>query len=169
MALDILHVFGLEAMVNVTHQLKHDLESIIYVLVWICVLYLNPKSPEHQPLKAHNTCLRMWTSCKMCADIEVLWSMKMGELVTQVPLQHFTPYFQGLVPYMDRLYAFLTSIPFTHLPLTHNVFRDILLNAFFGVQEPSTDLTHVWRNLGITVLAKHRVEAEVHMMKQSRH
>ena len=70
---------------------------------------------------------------------------------------------------MDRLYAFLTSIPFTHLPLTYNVLRDILLNAFFGVQELNTNLTHVWRNLGITVPAKHRVEAKVHTMKRSHH
>lgn len=169
MALDILHVFGLEAVVDVTHQLKHNLESIIYILVWICVLYLNPKSPEHQPLNAHDMCLCTWTSCKTCTDIEALWSTKMGELITWVLLQHFTPYFQGLVPYMDRLYAFLTSIPFTHLPLTYNVLRDILLNAFFGVQELNTNLTHVWRNLGITVPAKHRVEAKVHTMKWSHH
>ena len=82
MALDILHVFGLEAVVDVTHQLKHNLESIIYILVWICVLYLNPKSPEHQPLNAHDMCLCTWTSCKTWTDIEALWSTKMGELIT---------------------------------------------------------------------------------------
>ena len=96
MALDILRAFGSETEVTVSHEPKHDLESIIYVLIWLCVLYLNPKSPENRPLPAYNTCLHTWMACKMLSDVEALWSMRTGELLTRVPLQHFTIYFQDL-------------------------------------------------------------------------
>ncbi|KAG9309567.1 hypothetical protein JVU11DRAFT_10547 [Chiua virens] len=57
MALEMLMEFGSKTMPNVSHKPKHDLEPIIYVLVWMCVLYSHPNGPQNQPIPAQETCL----------------------------------------------------------------------------------------------------------------
>ncbi|KAN0094988.1 hypothetical protein V8E55_003275, partial [Tylopilus felleus] len=162
MALEILHAFASETPVNFTHQPKHDLESIVYVLIWICVLYSNPNSLEHRPCNPHEMCLSGWASCKTCKDVEMLWSTKTGELLTQVPIQYFTPYFHGLKEHIAKLYQAIANNA-----LDHRVLRETLLDAFWGVQELSPDLTHVSRSLGV-VLAKRSMKPEVRTSKRAR-
>jgi hypothetical protein len=170
MALDILRAFGSDTGANVTHQPKHDLESIIYVIIWICVLYPGPNS---EPLAAHTTCLKPWAECKSCPQVEALWSMKTGELVTQVPLQHFSPYFRCLNPFAQRLHGAILSDHQNNTPLSHNILRSILLNAFFPVEEPRVVVEvahHAQRYLGINTPMKHKGDQiAVCTMKQSRH
>ncbi|KAG6369752.1 hypothetical protein JVT61DRAFT_13622 [Boletus reticuloceps] len=152
MALDILHVFGSETGANVTHPPKHDLESIIYILLWICVLYSGPNS---NPLAAHTMCLKPWAECKSLPQVEALWSTKTGELMTHVPLQHFSSYFGGLRPFTQRLYAAILNNHQGAITLTHDSLREILLDAFFQVEELSA------------VPAKHKGELLASTVKQA--
>lgn len=152
MALDILREFGGGSAEFGPHQPKHDLESIVYVLVWICILY---PGPGVEPLPVHeSTCLRAWSNCKTRGDIELLSNAKIGELETKSPLKQFTPYFKALQPYIQRLYTAIRKDREDPkaTPFTHDVMRGILLDAFFEVQEPekvSPEKVKARRKLGV--------------------
>ncbi|KAG9316231.1 hypothetical protein JVU11DRAFT_2258 [Chiua virens] len=153
MALDILRAFGPEPLYNTAHKPEHNLESLIYVFIWICVLYTGP---GEKSLPAHTTCLEHWVNCKTPSDIESLWTKKTGEVYMQVTLNHFTPYFQCLKPWVQQLYAAIarSRLGLNQTPLTYDILREIFLNGFFNVQEPVADsgvtpAEHTQKILGI--------------------
>ncbi|KAI6012125.1 hypothetical protein PISMIDRAFT_9469 [Pisolithus microcarpus 441] len=79
------------------HTFSHDLESLIYVLVWICVLYqaLNKIHSDHS---IEQTCLKQWALAKTSNDIQALCDQKIGQLSLRSVLSDFTPYFEPLKP-----------------------------------------------------------------------
>lgn len=118
------------------HEPKHDLESIIYVLIWICVLYQHPASLQGTPRSTQSTCLSARTKCNSLQEVQSLASLKAGELLTQVPVKQFTGYFEGLKDPVHQLYEAIARCYKLENPLTHDTVRLILLDAFFTVQEP---------------------------------
>lgn len=159
MALDILNTFGEadSSTVTITHEARHDLESLIYVIVWICILY---PGPNMDPISTDKTCLSMWAGCKTAFDVTKLFSAKAGEVLKKIPLKQFTPYFRGLEPYVGRMYDALlasTMDPVAN-PLTHDILKDILLDAFFNVPEPEgvSPGERARRQLRVTVPAKRK-------------
>lgn len=159
MALDILSAFGSRATGIVTHQPKHDLESIVYVLIWICVLYSGPNT---NPLPVQDTCLDSWANCKSIPQVVRLWSTKTGELTTHVPVSEFTPYFEALGPFVRKLYRAIEADhrdPET-MPFTHDILRNVLLDAFFAAEEPQTPEKRTAKNTsGVSPSKRNRQSA----------
>ncbi|KAI6130717.1 hypothetical protein EDD16DRAFT_1470197, partial [Pisolithus croceorrhizus] len=91
------------------HTFSHDLESLIYVLIWICVLYQAPNE-IHCDRTIKQTCLKQWALAKMTMDIQALCpnltlcDQKVSELSRRSVLNDFTPYFVPLKPAITRLY-----------------------------------------------------------------
>ncbi|KAJ7628424.1 hypothetical protein FB45DRAFT_918262 [Roridomyces roridus] len=56
MAIDVLY-FGGDLP---THEPKHDLESMLYVLIWMCVNYAGPKNVERKNFDIHDSKLSGW-------------------------------------------------------------------------------------------------------------
>ncbi len=55
MAIDIL-----ESGYGCVHEPKHDLESIFYVLIWLCIHYDGPNNSERRDFSAYDTVLKFW-------------------------------------------------------------------------------------------------------------
>jgi len=73
----------------------HDLELLIYVFTWICVVYSHP-GQVHSDVSLQETCMKGWTSIKTLQDVETLCNTRTGELSTKFFLNYFTPYFEQL-------------------------------------------------------------------------
>ncbi|KAI6102453.1 hypothetical protein EDD16DRAFT_1525600 [Pisolithus croceorrhizus] len=96
----------------------HTIESLIYVLVWICVLYQAPNK-IHCDRTIKQTCLKQWALAKMTTDIQALCDQK--------PLK----------PTIARLYKLIQS---SHDSgdgsiLNHAAIMEVLMDAFNTVTE----------------------------------
>ncbi|KAI6025139.1 hypothetical protein BKA83DRAFT_4006779, partial [Pisolithus microcarpus] len=107
MALTLLREY-FSNMNQFTHMQAHDLESLIYVLVWVCILYQAP-GEIHMDCTINETCLKTWVSVKSLQDIATLRDVKLGQLQSKSVVEDFTPYFQPLKPFMEKLYDLIHS------------------------------------------------------------
>ncbi|KAJ6583827.1 hypothetical protein DFH09DRAFT_1274943 [Mycena vulgaris] len=77
---------------------KHDLESFLYVLIWICWHYAGPGNVERQNFDIHeNSKLRKWVK----GDYEDIGRIKESHLLRdweRIILANFAPYFEPLKP-----------------------------------------------------------------------
>ena len=62
---------------NVVHSANDDLESLIYVLIWICVLYAGLKT-LHQDKDTVETILKTWVSVCNANNTVALGIHKIG-------------------------------------------------------------------------------------------
>lgn len=140
MAIDMLIQYA-NGSGNVAPSAAHDLESLIYVFAWICVVYSRP-GEVRSDVPLQQTCVKGWTSIKTLQDVETLCNARTGELSTKFFLNHFTPYFEQLKGTVSALYDLLhASRTPNGPPLTHAAMKTILLQAFFAAQEPTSDVT----------------------------
>ena len=65
----------------------HDLESLIYMFTWICVVYSHP-GQVRSDVSLQETCVKGWTSIKTLQDVETLCNTRTGELSTKSELLH---------------------------------------------------------------------------------
>ncbi|KIK17895.1 hypothetical protein PISMIDRAFT_39784, partial [Pisolithus microcarpus 441] len=96
MAIDLLREYNSPSK-DFMHTFSHDLESLIYVLVWICILYQAPNE-ICSDWTIEQTCLKQWALAKTTADIQALCDQKVGQLSTRSVLSDFMPYFEPLKP-----------------------------------------------------------------------
>lgn len=133
------------------HTFSHDLESIIYVLLWVCVLYQAPNEVRRDK-GIEQTCLKLWVAARTTDEIESLYYQKLGQLQSTTGVAtHLTPYFAPLRPFIERLYTLIQlSRDTVDNPLTHAAVLDVLMDAFETVTEPeafgSTNAKRAWRN-----------------------
>ncbi|PVH91134.1 hypothetical protein DM02DRAFT_664311 [Periconia macrospinosa] len=79
------------------HSFMHDLESFFWVLFWICIHYNGSQGRVVQEFDKWNY-----------ANTEELAKLKLGtvsddEIFRKTTLEHFTDYYQPLIPYINRL------------------------------------------------------------------
>lgn len=118
------------------HTFSHDLESLIYVFVWVCVLYQAPNEIRRDKT-IEQTCLRQWASAKTVNDIESLCQQKLGQLMWKRVPENVTPYFAPLKPFIDRLYDLIlhSRDPHKNSPLTHAAVTAVFMDAFKTVED----------------------------------
>ncbi|KAI1370748.1 hypothetical protein F4677DRAFT_464937 [Hypoxylon crocopeplum] len=80
------------------HSFKHDLESFFWVLFWICIHYDGPGNDKVVPK------FDKWNY----ADMDELARLKLGtvsdeEFFIETLAQNFTPYYEPLIPWVNRL------------------------------------------------------------------
>ncbi|KAF8547964.1 hypothetical protein OG21DRAFT_1489771 [Imleria badia] len=140
MAIEILGEYTVQDG-TIQHHPKHDLESLIYVLVWICVLYDDPWVEVSSPCSATSMCLNTWISPKSLQQVRNLGVFKQGDLYEQVAFQEFTPYFKCLRDTIALLYNALSQSYDGGPALSHATIKEILLDRFFSMQEPELQNT----------------------------
>ncbi|KAG6372402.1 hypothetical protein JVT61DRAFT_7875 [Boletus reticuloceps] len=130
MAIDLLQQYTSPS-INFTHTFLHDLESLIYVLVWICILYqaLNEIRSDQG---IEQTCLKQWALVKTVHEIQALCDQKLGQLLSRSILNDFALYFEPLKPFVTQLYKLIqcSQDPEDDAILTHTAVIEILMGAF---------------------------------------
>ena len=144
---------------NVAPLAAHDLESLIYVFVWICIVYSRP-GQVRSDISLQQTCVKGWTCIKTLQDVETLCNARTGELTMKFFLNYFTPYFEQLKGPTSALYDILhASRDPNGSPLTHEAIKKILLEVFFTVKEPASEDAN--KNTGIKWVEKRWVDMHV--------
>jgi hypothetical protein len=82
------------------HDLRHDLESIFYVIIWVCC---HMEGPEVERKDPYFLPVREW--CNMNHSLRKLGLIKLSHLANfdDSILQHFPPYWHDFMPYMRQL------------------------------------------------------------------
>jgi Fungal protein kinase len=83
-----------------SHDLRHDLESVFYVLIWVCSHMEGPETERSDP---HSLPVREW--CSMNVNLRKLGLIKLSHLADfeDSILRHFTPYWNDFKPYVRQL------------------------------------------------------------------
>ncbi|EPQ49943.1 hypothetical protein GLOTRDRAFT_134419, partial [Gloeophyllum trabeum ATCC 11539] len=130
---------------NVPHKPEWDLESFLYVIIWICILYVGP-CDRRSSKKIKETPLNAW----MTGGYKLMWADKVGCMESKSRwcklLEEFAPYFEELKQCLSewRALFFVDEGPRTH----DNVLK-ILRDAYNRLPDeepPFVDLVPVVAN-----------------------
>ncbi|KAF8816743.1 hypothetical protein BYT27DRAFT_7247914 [Phlegmacium glaucopus] len=109
------------------HAYQHNLESFLYVLIWICITYKGPGVLK----KNINSIVMSWNDQNV-TQLEYLGITKRAHLQTKdVIYRGFSPYFQGFRPLIDGLMDILLTTPDYYTgksAVTHQAFITIFEN-----------------------------------------
>jgi hypothetical protein len=121
---------------DTTHSASDDIESLIYILIWICVLYAGPKTLR-QDKHAMDTILKSWVSVCSANDAVSLGMNKMGmRLQPTTVTDDFTIYFKPVCPIVEKLLNALGSTwSVADTMNNYKTVREILLEGFGTVKE----------------------------------
>lgn len=86
--------------IPVTHTAQHDLESLFYVLLSICVLYDEPFKPKTEDQLAQ--CFDMYFNTFEPSLLKTITIQSNIGWTTNI-LKHISPYFQPLIPLLNVL------------------------------------------------------------------
>lgn len=123
-----------------THHPRHDLESILYVILYICTYFKGPsiERSETDFPEMSSIPLERWFRRDGVKDIG---RYKLGMMVTfeSSILAKFTPYWADFVPFVRRL----IQSCFPHFPdfvcqMNHDDMIATLIEAYDTVEEPGT-------------------------------
>jgi hypothetical protein len=104
----------------------HDLESLFYVLLWICSNYSGPNNAVREDKKRKNMPIMMWVDTVLSLD--QISDTKAGhissdEYFTRRILDHYAPYFEDLKACSSELRCLFTT---SDVDVTHNAMLVIL-------------------------------------------
>ncbi|KAF8546315.1 hypothetical protein OG21DRAFT_1491349 [Imleria badia] len=121
---------------NVVHSANDNLESLIYVLIWICVLYAGPKTLR-QDKDTMETILKTWVLVCNPNNAVTLGIHKIGlRSQPSTITDDFTKFFKPLSPVVEKLLmAVRTTWSTTDTLHNYKTIRDILLEGFGMVEE----------------------------------
>ncbi|KAJ7450056.1 hypothetical protein B0H11DRAFT_325431 [Mycena galericulata] len=143
------------------HEPKHDLESFLYVLVWICWHYAGPKDAERQNFDIYaQTSLRKWISG---ADYEAIGRSKrdlMGHVKDweRIILANFAPYFEPLKPCVSAWRQLYVDDK-----LTHDAVLAVLTDALPGLEMEIWSRHNDPDGYGVAIGSKRKREQLAHI------
>lgn len=133
MALEIM----LQGGKDFTHELRHDLESLLYVIIWMCN-HMTAPGVERQLLEEGDIPhIRGW--CNMSLSLQQLGHLKLAHIVDaeRIVLAEFTSYWEDFKPFARRLLAeFFPVKPADPNMITPEKMVKILDEARSTVKEP---------------------------------
>ena len=123
---------------HTTHSASDDLESLVYVLIWMCMLYAGPGTPC-EDVRIVDTVLRPWVTVTNAIDAVNLEAIKQGmKFWPSNVTDKFTPYFKPLCLVVEKLLVelrgWLSSNDTDDRP-HYKAIRNILLEGFGTVAE----------------------------------
>lgn len=121
---------------DTVHSASDDIESLIYVLIWICILYAGPQTVR-QDKHATETILKSWVSVCCANDAVALGIHKKGiRTEPSTVTDDFTIFFQPLRPIVEKLLTALGNT-WSTVDAMHNykIVRDILIEGFGTVED----------------------------------
>ena len=120
---------------TVAHSASDDIESLVYVLVWMCVLYASPgvlRKDKH----VTQTVLKPWVMVSLITDVVNLGVHKVGlKIHPRTVTDEFTLFFKPLCLTVSRLLTKLRELSPTDHIHNYQAIRDILLEGFGTVEE----------------------------------
>lgn len=120
---------------TVAHSASDDIESLVYVLVWMCVLYAGPgvlRKDKH----VTQTVLKPWVTVSSVTDVVSLGVHKAGlKIHPRTVTDEFTLFFKPLCLTVSRLLTKLGELSPTDHIHNYQAIRDILLEGFGTVEE----------------------------------
>lgn len=135
MALEIM----LQEGKDFTHELRHDLESLLYVIVWVCN-HMTAPGVERKLVEGNIPHVRGW--CNMSLSLRQLGHLKLAHIVDaeRIILAEFTPYWEDFKPFARRLLTeFFPVKPADPNKITPENMLKILEEALSAVKEPELD------------------------------
>lgn len=120
---------------NFHHELWHNLESVLYVIIWICCHMIGPEIEHEDPEK-----LEICKWCDMGLGLQELGHQKLTHIIDAegVILKEFTLYWEDFKPFLRRLIkAFWPSTVVEANSITPRKMVAILQEAIVTVQEPA--------------------------------
>ena len=117
------------------HKPRHDLESILYIIIFICTFVSGPGLPIYRP--EESLPIRTW----FCGDnTKAIGSRKLANLQDYdvAILPHFTPYWHDFIPFVkDLIFAcFPVSMQLPN-EFQYEQVLGILKKAYDAVTEPT--------------------------------
>jgi hypothetical protein len=88
------------------HSFTHNLESLIYILIWVCVLYHTPME-VCKDQNINQTCLKQCASTKKLNNMSNLRDLKLRQLLSRTVVSDFMPYFEQMKPIRSKLYGLI--------------------------------------------------------------
>ena len=119
------------------HTANNDIESLIYILVWICILYAGPGT-VCQDKQITEMALKLWVLVSNPNDAVSLGTLKKGlRYQPSIVTVDFTPFFWCLCPVVENLLAVLRSTTWSATDPVPNykIIRDIFFEGFGMVEE----------------------------------
>ena len=117
------------------HTARDDLESIVYILIWMCILYAGPGTLR-QDKHVTNTVLKPWVMVSNNTDAVNLEAIKAAlKFDPSIMTNEFTTFFKPLCPITHRLLIELGTFSVTDHMLNYTALRKILLEGFGTVEE----------------------------------
>ena len=118
-----------------THSASNDIESLVYVLIWMCALYAG-LGALCKDKHINKTVLKTWVSVTNEADVSTLAGFKIGlKYDLSIVTDDFTLFFQPLASVADRLLKQLGQFSRTDHLLNYETIWNILVEGFGTVQE----------------------------------
>ena len=120
---------------RITHTTSDDLESIVYIVVWVCVLYTGPGT-LWKDKHVNNTVLKPWVMVANNTDAVNLRAIKTAlKFDPGIVTDEFTIFFKPLQPIVDRLLTQLREFSVINHILNYWALKNILLEGFGMVEE----------------------------------
>ena len=130
MAIEIL----LEMGKNFHHHLRHDLESVLYVIIWICT---HMEGPEVERKDSTKLTIRKWLNLEV--ELRDLGHIKSGHIddADRAIIREFTTYWADFGPFVLKLIrAFFPSRASEPNSINPDAMVSILEDALKHVKEP---------------------------------
>ena len=121
---------------NVVHELRHDLESLLYVILWVCD-HMTAPGVERDLSDKKPPFIRAW--CNMGLTLQDLGHLKLAYIVDaeRTILDDFTSYWKGFKPFARRLLAeFFPVSAANPNKITSKKMLEILKESLSVVKEP---------------------------------
>lgn len=107
----------LEADKNLVHRYYHDLESLLYVLIWICTMYSGPHGAlRDETFEYKGSALCIWNGGMKHKDapVAIISDSKHASMVNagrfkEKVLDGFSPYFEPIKPCVEKLRSLIMA------------------------------------------------------------
>ena len=160
----------------VVHDVSHDLESLFYVLVGICVLLDEPFK-----FKSNDDLSRCFDKYFNTFEPSVLKSVIIQSDLTWFPMiiDHISTYFKPLLPLLTRLHQDIVSPMYTNedgrfcrtKPLTHHILIDAIIDTLLNLDDgawtpyhnPDAGKRHCTGHYTVDEESNHRGDQDEHM------
>ena len=120
---------------QMTHFASDDIESLVYVLIWMCMLYVGPGT-LHEDKHVSKTVLKPWVMVSTATNAVTLGAFKEGlKYQPKIMTNKFTRYFKPLCPVVNKLLRELGRWSTTDHINHYKAVRNVLVEGFGTVEE----------------------------------
>jgi len=127
---------------KIRHGAYHDLESLFFVLMYICTNLSGPgaiRTPEE--LQVHSSIpLSVWfKASSSLREVGIAKSGALCDIETNI-LNSFVPYFEDLKPCIVKLFHVIYSYPITPTPVSHDEVIEIFTETLNALPHEATPM-----------------------------